>query len=451
MKCYELLRIGNREVVMWMLRFLIVPIVLFGGVASARADTPCPLSSAATALPAPSLDQKIWIATRVYDTVERYFAHWEALPPDYDFDAHYKVFVNQAVAAKTRIAFDLSVMKLFGSLANGHTNFFDAELMCHNTLPFRAQPSQDGWVIVRSHHPDLVPGDVITAIDGQNFSRWVDLHIPYVRGSNAVASQNRLFARALVWPVRFKLTLGDGKKVTVDRDVPYTGPSRGLPPPPTETQTTVTREGIARIAIPSFGEARYEDAAVAAVKAHANAPAILFDLRGNNGGSTPMALIRTVLEKPMPDMLSTTPLHIGVLKAWSQSGDQILPNAMVRDGGEIIQPDHPVFHGRVFVLTDRHCVSACEDFVLAMRVSHRATILGETTEGSTGQPYSVDFPALNMTFRVSTRREYYPDGSPFEGIGVRPDIEIPVTRAMLASREDAVLEQVLSLIRQSKH
>ncbi len=103
------------------------------------------------------------------------------------------------------------------------------------------------------------------------------------------------------------------------------------------------------------------------------------------------------------------------------------------------------------MLTDRHRVSACEDFVAAMRISHRATILGETTEGSTGQPYSVEFPELKMAFRVSTRREYYPDGSPFEGIGVRPDVDIPLTRAMLMDKEDAVLERALTIIRRSNH
>jgi len=431
--------------------FLIGALVTVSTFSNTRAATPCLSPSAASVLPAPSLDQKIWIATRIYDTVKHYFAHWEALPSGYEFDTQYRAFVDQAVTAKTRLIFDLSVMKLFGSLANGHTNFFDKELVCRDTLPFRAQNMQDGWVITQSHHPDLIPGDIITAIAGEPFTKWVEQRLPYVRGSNLVANENHLFTFGLIWPVRFTLLLGSGKQVIIDRDVLNPSTSRGLPMRPSNTQTNVSKDGIVRIAIPSFGKPEYEDAAVDAVKAHTGAPALLFDLRGNGGGSTPINLIYTVLEKPMRDMLSATPLHIGTVEAWSQSGDSMLPNAMVRDGGELIQPNHPAFHGRVFVLTDRHCVSACEDFVAAMRISHRATILGETTEGSTGQPYSVGFPELKMAFRVSTRREYFPDGSPFEGIGVRPDVDIPLTRAMLVDKEDAVLERALTIIRRSNH
>ena len=69
--------------------------------------------------------------------------------------------------------------------------------------------------------------------------------------------------------------------------------------------------------IPGFDDPKQEAAAVAAVRAHADAPAILFDLRGNGGGSKPMDLIHTVLEHPVRDMLDASPLHIGTIEAWS--------------------------------------------------------------------------------------------------------------------------------------
>lgn len=70
----------------------------------------------------------------------------------------------------------------------------------------------------------------------------------------------------------------------------------------------------------------------------------------------------------------------------------------------------------------------------------RGLVLGEPTYGSTGQPYFVRFPEFGMSLRVSTKREYFPDGRQFEGVGIRPDKLIAVTREELASGTDTQLE-----------
>jgi len=93
--------------------------------------------------------------------------------------------------------------------------------------------------------------------------------------------------------------------------------------------------------------------------------------------------------------------------------------------GALKQPESPSYTGPVFVLQDRYCASACEDFVMPLKVSGRATVFGERTFGSSGQPYLVDF-GNGMNFRVSTKRMYFPDGTEFEGVGIKPDVEVIV-------------------------
>ena len=51
-----------------------------------------------------------------------------------------------------------------------------------------------------------------------------------------------------------------------------------------------------------------------------------------------------------------------------------------------------------------------------------------------------------MSLRVSTKRESFADGSPFEGVGVRPDMAIPLTRADLAAAGDPVLERAVHAV-----
>ncbi|GAN54215.1 S41 family peptidase [Tanticharoenia sakaeratensis] len=420
------------------------------GSARAMAAPACPPLDTTDTLPAPELSQKIYVATRLYDTVERYFAHAEALPDAYDFDAEYKRFVTEAIAARTRVAFDLAAMRLLGSLRNGHTSFTDTTLACEPELPFRAEKLGNDWVITRSQLDNVPPGAVIRQIDDQPFETWASARLPLVRRSNDTESESQLFSTGLIWPVRFSLTLADGRSVRVDRVQALKTPWKGLYTQPEGVRVSMLQGGIVRIEIPSFDDPKFEAAAVAAVKAHASAPAILFDVRGNGGGSTPIDLIHTVLEHPVRDMIDATPAHFGTIEAWAEADVPTFPRAMLRTGGEPLEPDHPVFHGRAYFLADRHCASACEDFITTMHNAHRGVIMGETTYGSTGQPYFVSFPDLGMRFRVSTRREYFPDFTPFEGVGVHPDVPLPTTVASLRSGHDEVLAQALTRIERNR-
>jgi C-terminal processing protease CtpA/Prc len=65
-------------------------------------------------------------------------------------------------------------------------------------------------------------------------------------------------------------------------------------------------------------------------------------------------------------------------------------------------------------------------------------ILGEQTGGSTGQPYYHSFDN-GMKFQLSTKREYLPDGSLFEGVGIAPDIEVHTSAADLRNGSDPVM------------
>jgi C-terminal processing protease CtpA/Prc len=70
--------------------------------------------------------------------------------------------------------------------------------------------------------------------------------------------------------------------------------------------------------------------------------------------------------------------------------------------------------------------------------------VGETTEGSSGLPYVYDFHN-GMLLKISVMRQYFPDGSEFEGVGIKPDIEVQPTIEDLKNAKDPVLEKALEL------
>jgi hypothetical protein len=66
------------------------------------------------------------------------------------------------------------------------------------------------------------------------------------------------------------------------------------------------------------------------------------------------------------------------------------------------------------------------------------------TVGSSGMPYLYDFHN-GMTLKISVKRQYFPDGSEFEGVGIRPDIEVRPSIDDLKNGRDPILEKALEL------
>jgi carboxyl-terminal processing protease len=116
----------------------------------------------------------------------------------------------------------------------------------------------------------------------------------------------------------------------------------------------------------------------------------------------------------------------------------------VQSPSRMERPANTIFKGRLIVLIGRQVGSAAEDFCIPFKDNHRATFVGEATGGTTGQPFRFDF-GNGMSFRVGARRAAFPDGSPFEGVGVAPDVEVPTTLASLRAGRDEVLERALQL------
>ncbi len=173
-----------------------------------------------------------------------------------------------------------------------------------------------------------------------------------------------------------------------------------------------------------------------------NAPALLLDLRDNNGGSSPGGLLSAIMTNPYRSTLLSTPMTIAGSDASNSFNGSIpaLPTTMMQSGPDVTLPFPDVWKGKITLLINGGTASACEGFALRFKDGDRGLVFGEPSFGSTGQPYFVSFPEFGMSFRVSIKREYFPDGRQFEGLGVTPDLSIPLTRNELREGIDTQLE-----------
>ncbi|WP_206832178.1 S41 family peptidase [Alicyclobacillus fructus] len=177
-----------------------------------------------------------------------------------------------------------------------------------------------------------------------------------------------------------------------------------------------------------------------------NADALVVDVRGNTGGTTPTKLIRAVMERFWP-WWTEFAADVGFL--WLRSAGEgefsIRPDgsgAIWRPPYE--QPEEPVFRGRLAVLVDRATGSAAEDFAMPLLVTKRAILIGEKTSGSTGQPVICQRAGFSMG--VGAIRASLPDGRAFENVGLRPDVSVDMSPEDLSSGRDPALALALELL-----
>jgi len=82
-----------------------------------------------------------------------------------------------------------------------------------------------------------------------------------------------------------------------------------------------------------------------------------------------------------------------------------------------------------------------------LRAAGRATIVGQKSRGSTGQPLQFSFLDGKISGRVCTKCDQYPDGREFVGVGIIPDVEVHPTPADIAADRDVVLEEGVRVLK----
>jgi hypothetical protein len=179
--------------------------------------------------------------------------------------------------------------------------------------------------------------------------------------------------------------------------------------------------------------------AAAFMAAHAEAKALIFDVRTHRGGGLDQmdAIFPYLFEKPTPlvsmdtrasvDRAHGSPLREGPTLKREVAGDEV-----VRRVHSVIPhaTERRLFGAKVFVLTSGVTASAAEHFTLSLKRTGRATLIGEPTAGAGHfggtRPVGARFSAF-----VPVGRTFDPDtGRGWEGAGIAPDVAVPASQAL---------------------
>ncbi len=417
----------------------LILVCLFSASSASRAQQ--------AAEPAYSLEQRMFILAKIHSAIDKYFAHWYRVE-DLDPDALYKEYLPKAISIEDRYHFDLLMMEMVNRLENGHSWFRDAWLVrvYGQSLGFDFRFLNDRWVVTESSVPQLQGGDILDVIDGKSFESFYQDNKRYLDLASDRTARASFPTYQFLFPRRFSLRLANGKTVQINRTEPP-------PQHATVSGRWIAESTIAYIRMPHFGDDATESDAISFVRQFQHATALIIDVRGYAGGNTPGRLVEALMDRPYRYFAEASSISVGLFQYFAEKDrkdlgtfSEYFRHPMLSWPALYHQPKNTVFTGKLLLLVDGGCVSAKEGFIVPFKDNKRAILVGETTGGTSGQPYFYSFDK-DASLGIGAKLEYLPDGSKFEGIGIEPDITVVPTLEDFQHRRDPVLARATAIAR----
>lgn len=174
-----------------------------------------------------------------------------------------------------------------------------------------------------------------------------------------------------------------------------------------------------------------------------NTDALIIDIRNNGGGlltNVGVLVSRFIDHKTVGGYIvhKTGPGHSDFSEPYEYSYEPA-PEHRIRWEGQ--KP--------IYVLTNRSCFSAANEFVAVMKTLPNVKIVGARTGGGGGLPFSSELP-IGWSIRFSASPIYAPDGSITEfGIDPSEGCEVHCTDEELAAGYDAILESAIKMAKEA--
>ncbi len=166
-----------------------------------------------------------------------------------------------------------------------------------------------------------------------------------------------------------------------------------------------------------------------------NIPGLILDMRWNSGGYN--------LDTWLTGYFFQEKTVIGNRAQYYTDLDDFFIDPLQVE--EITPPDDGRFYGGpIALLVSPACASACEFFSYNMTINDRATIIGFYPSDGLGGNIKPVFMPDGVYFQFTIGRALDADGGiRLEGLGVAPDIVVPVTEETLFTEEDVVLQYAI--------
>ncbi len=318
-----------------------------------------------------------------------------------------------------------AIRGMMQSLGDPHTSYMDPDQYRQANTPLEGEYEGIGaWVDISGEYLKII--SPMPNSPAEKAGLKAEDQIVAVDGEDVTGMDGNLVLRRVLGPAGTQVTLTIRRpEMTETFDVTITRAKIVIP----SVESKMLEGNIAYIQIFTFGENTEKDLRQQLEDLMAQNPVgIILDLRNNGGGYlyTAVAVVS--------QFISSGPVLYEVYGDGKRDTYKALGNG--------IATEIPLV-----VLVNEGTASASEITAGAIQDYQRGTLVGTTTFGKGSvqiwQPLGTDDGAV----RITVARWLTPKERQINGIGLTPDIEVPITDEDIAAKRDPQLEKAIELLR----
>lgn len=414
-----------------------------------------------------SVEQKMFGLMTVWSEAKFNFPYFDRVQ-DLNWDEKVQEYIPRVISANTIDEYYDVLMEFAATLKDGHTTVLPPWMYVkpgYDHPPVELQVVEDKFIVARTGDTEeirkqrIVPGmEVLEIGEGVPVRTYLNENVVRFRSCGTPQGDEAIGLMGILSgpkdsrvPLKVKDQAGTVRDVSLTRNsADNDGTSfqwrwvRWFMFDPL-IETRMIGPDICYIRISNFGsenvikefEEVFDTLALAGIRG------IILDVRYNPGGNSDHAygIVSFLTDQPLKASKWKSHSYVPAYRSWGR------PLEWIESGPAIIEPRQGKrYSGPLVVLTGPGTFSAAEDFLVPLKYSGRAVLVGETTAGSTGNPISVPLPG-GGTFMVVSKRDMFPDGQEFVGIGISPDVPVRPTQQDLLQATDPVLDKGIDVIR----
>ncbi len=454
---------------------LVFLVILFSARSFAQIDTIANLSTA----------DKLYGLSKFWSEASYNFAYFDHAK--INWDSTYRAYIPKVLATKNTWEYYQLMQRFCALLKDGHTDLgFPVSLLTHKSrykwIYFENFDKRFFVTDIPVQFKDQVPlGSELVSVDGIPAKAYAEKEIlPYLSASTDYVRWNQAASMMFygtdstkVW--HLKLRTPKGGVITYNYQFHTVGTkwTRRSMNTPYKVLDFKLIDDIGYVKLNTFGDNSLLKEFTAILPQLYTCKGVILDIRSNGGGDTGIGaeiLKYFTDQKLLIGSAWKTRDNVSAYRAWgtyqlkdttkfehlnawqkkvtlSARGEYWYMGDTMRFENNIKSPK---INTPLIILTSNNTASAAEDFLIILDgLKGRATTIGQRTYGSTGQPMPISLPGFDG--RICTKRDTYPDGRDFVGVGIKPDIEIPRNINDVLNGTDTELQVALAEMKKKTH
>jgi len=432
--------------------------------------------------PTSSTEERIYGLSKLWQEANYNFAYFDNVPR-LNFDSLYQAYLPKVMAAESDYAYYRLLQRFCASLRDGHTYVMLPKHLQQQIVTPQVEFTRiDGQVYITNtglqYKAQIPLGSKVLEVDGRGTQAYLDEAVyPYFTASTEHVRLNlgaQALLKGLAGTTASLKIQKPNKQISTVRITRNKHQEEWVKPVQSSSALTefkMLKGGIGLLRLNSFGKQEVVDQFKQLLPQIRKSKGLIIDLRTNGGGmsSAAFAIVKYFTEaNSFVTLASATRKHLADRKATGALADTLLSNYFGVPPFAVDSTYAAYLQGKVWeqepldsvrndvhepkllmplvILTSNRTVSAAEDFLIALDNVNRGIRVGQPTKGSTGQPLFVKMPGGGWA-AICSRRNTYPDGRKFVGVGILPHVAVEVSFDDHFSHKDGTLAKGIEVLK----